>query len=187
MGCSLWWLHSIWVIRTSTKAAEDGLVGPCRLLLSLLDPPRCFIPAAEVVHQQKTFPSGRDGSVRVDALCQSLQRHPGGGLLSARCQYRPSHCISPSDRRFAISSHSVSLLFQTNTLALLSTVTIRRNGFIGYTLASGLQCNGWSCENLTLRSFYIQLEERRKKVRRYDTTRPWGSTERPSETKSWER
>jgi len=30
---------------------------------------------------------------------------------------------------------------------------------------------------LSSRSFYINLEERRKKVRRYDTTRPWGSTE----------
>jgi len=35
-------------------------------------------------HQQKTFPSGRNGSVRVDALCQSRLRHPGGGLLRAR-------------------------------------------------------------------------------------------------------
>jgi len=55
-------------------------------------------------------------------------------------------------------------------------VTIRQNGFIGYSLASGLHCNGWCCENLSLGSFYIKLEERRK-VRRYDTTRPWGSTQ----------
>jgi len=41
-----------------------------------------------------------------------------------------------------------------------------------YPLASGLQCNGWRCENLSSCSFYIKLEERRKKVRRYDTTRP---------------
>ena len=41
-----------------------------------------------------------------------------------------------------------------------------------YTLASGLQCNGWRCENLSSRSYYIKLEERRKKVRRYDATRP---------------
>jgi len=38
----------------------------------------------------------------------------------------------------------------------------------------GMQCNGWRCENLSSRSFYIKLKERRK-VRRYDTTRPWGS------------
>ena len=36
------------------------------------------------VDQQKIFPSGRNGSVRVDALRQSRQRHPGGGLLRAR-------------------------------------------------------------------------------------------------------
>ena len=62
-------------------------------------------------HQQKTFPSGRNGSVRVDALRQSRQRHPGGGLLRARHQCNASRCISPSDRRFAVSSRSVGLLF----------------------------------------------------------------------------
>ena len=62
-------------------------------------------------HQQKTFPSGRNGSVRVDAVRQCRQRHPGGGLLRARRQYHASHCISPSDRRFAVSSGSVGLLF----------------------------------------------------------------------------
>jgi len=44
-------------------------------------------------------------------------------------------------------------------------------------LTSGLQCNGWRCKNVSSRSFYINLEERRKKVRRNDTTRPWGSTQ----------
>ena len=106
-------------------------------------------------HQQKTFPSWRNGSIRVDALRQSRHRHPGGGLLRAQRHYDMSHCISPSDRRFAVSSCSVGLLFQTNTLALWPTVTIRQNGFIGYTLGSGLQCNGWRCENLCSRSFYI--------------------------------
>jgi hypothetical protein len=62
-------------------------------------------------HQQKTFPSGRTGCVRVDALRQSRQRHPGDGLLRARRQYHTSSCISPSDRRFAVSSRSVGLLF----------------------------------------------------------------------------
>ena len=64
-----------------------------------------------VDHQQKTFPSGQYGSVRVDALRQSRQRHPGFGLLIARCQCHESHCISPSDCCFAISSRSVSLQF----------------------------------------------------------------------------
>jgi hypothetical protein len=35
-------------------------------------------------HQQKTFPSGQNASVTVDALGQSRQGHPGGGLLCAR-------------------------------------------------------------------------------------------------------
>jgi len=62
-------------------------------------------------HQQKTFPSGRNGCIRVDALRQSHQRHTGGGLLRARRQYHASRCISPSDRCFAVSSPSVGLLF----------------------------------------------------------------------------
>ena len=90
----------------------------------------------------KTFPSGRNGSVRVDALRESRQRHPGGGLLRARRQDHASRHLSACDRHFVVSSRSVSLLFQTNTLALWPTVTIRQNGFIGYTLASGLHCNG---------------------------------------------
>ena len=103
-----------------------------------------FVPVSQLVytHQQKTFPSGRNGSVRVDALRHSRQRHHGGGLLHARGQYHASHCISPSDGRFAVSSRSVGHLFQTNSLAGWPTVTICQNGFIGYTLASGLQYNG---------------------------------------------
>jgi hypothetical protein len=71
-----------------------------------------------VVHQQKTFPSGRNGCVRVDMLCQSRQRHPGAGLLLAQRQYYVPLWTSPSDRCFAVSSRSVSLLLYTNTLAL---------------------------------------------------------------------
>ena len=63
------------------------------------------------VHQQKTFPPGRNGSIRVDGIHQSHQRHPGGGLLRTQHQYHVSHCISPSDLRFVVSSHSVGLLF----------------------------------------------------------------------------
>jgi len=59
---------------------------------------------------KKTFPSGRNGSIRVDALHQSHQRHPGGGLLRAQHQYDSSHCISPSDHIVAVSSHSVSIV-----------------------------------------------------------------------------
>jgi hypothetical protein len=60
-----------------------------------------------VIHQQKTFPSGRNCSVRVDTL---RQRHPGGGLFHARRQCDVSRCILPSDRCFAVSSRSVGLL-----------------------------------------------------------------------------
>jgi len=63
------------------------------------------------LHQQKTFPSGRNGSIRVDALRQSRQGHPGGRLLRAQRQYHTSRCISPSNRRVAVSSRSVGLQF----------------------------------------------------------------------------
>jgi len=41
------------------------------------------------------------------------------------------------------------------TLALWPTVTVHQNGIIAYALASELQCDGWCCENLSLRSFYL--------------------------------
>ena len=63
------------------------------------------------IHQQKNILFGRNGSVRVDALHQSCQRHPGGGLLHAQRQYNASRCISLSDRCFTLSSRSVGLLF----------------------------------------------------------------------------
>jgi len=55
-------------------------------------------------HQQKTFVSERNGCFRLDALSQSRQRHPGGGLLCAKCQHHAWCCLSPSDRSFAPSS-----------------------------------------------------------------------------------
>jgi hypothetical protein len=61
-------------------------------------------------HQQKILPSGRNGSVGVDALRQSHQRHPGGRLLRARPQLHASRCISLSDWCFTSSSRSVGLL-----------------------------------------------------------------------------
>jgi hypothetical protein len=64
-----------------------------------------------ILHHQKIIPSGRNGSVRVDAVRQNRQRHPGGGLLRARHQYHASRCISPSHRSFTVSSRSVGLLF----------------------------------------------------------------------------
>jgi len=70
-------------------------------------------------HQQKTFLSGQNGSVRVDVLRQSRQRHPGGRLLHALHQYHVSRCISPSDRHFAVSSRSVGL-YEIHTLSFRS-------------------------------------------------------------------
>jgi len=91
--------------------------------------------------------SAKHISVRAEWLRQ--RGHPASGpsetpscqITPARRQYHAMCCISPSDRFFAVSSRSVSLPFQTNTLALWPTVTIRRNEFIGYTLASGLRCD----------------------------------------------
>jgi len=62
-------------------------------------------------YQKKISPSGRNGSVRVDALRQSHKRHPCGRLLRARRQFNTSRSISPADQYFTISSCSVRLLF----------------------------------------------------------------------------
>jgi len=56
-------------------------------------------------------PSAKNISVRVDALRQSHQRHPGGELLRARHQYHASRCTSPSDRGFAVSSSDSARAF----------------------------------------------------------------------------
>jgi len=69
----------------------------------------CEVYEHDQQHQQKTFPSGRNGSVRVGALHQSRERHPGGALLCACREYHVSRSISPSARRFAVSSRSVGL------------------------------------------------------------------------------
>jgi len=110
------------------------------------------------VHQQKTIPSSLDGSVRGDALHQNRQRHPSGGLRCSRHQYQAWRCILLSDRSFTVSSCSVSLLCQMNTLALCPTVTIGRNRLIGNALASGLQCNEWRCGNLSSCSLYLSTK-----------------------------
>jgi len=88
----------------SNEASEDLVTRKARNLLQY--------------HQEKTIPSGRNGSIRVDAFRQSGQRRPGGGLLYSWRQYHASHCILPSHCRLTVSSRAVGLLFQTNTLAL---------------------------------------------------------------------
>jgi len=144
-------------------------------------------------HQQKTFPSGLNCSIGVDALHQSRQRHPGGGLLRTRHQYHMSHCISPSDRLYAVSSRSVGLLFWTNTLALWPTVTICQNGLIGYTFVSGLR---WVTLRKSLLAFLLHWARGAQEgeniwyylaVRIHAIARIHEISDRVSETKSWER
>jgi len=107
-------------------------------------------------HQEKNILFGRNGCIGVDALRQSRQRHPSGGVLCAQLQYNSSRCISPSYCCLTTSSRSVGFLFKTITLALWPTGTIGRDGFIRYALASGFQCDGWHCENLSSRSFCLR-------------------------------
>ena len=64
-----------------------------------------------VWHLRKTFPSGRNGYVRVDVLRQSRQRRPSGALIRPRRQYHPSQFILLSNRGFSGSSRSVGLAF----------------------------------------------------------------------------
>jgi len=89
----------------------------------------------------KKFRSRRDGSVREVVVHQSHQRHRSGGLLCARRKFYASRCILPSHCGFTPPSRCVSLSFQMNTVVLWPTVNIRWNGFLGYALASGLQCD----------------------------------------------
>jgi hypothetical protein len=138
-------------------------------------------------HQQKTFPSRRNGCIRVDVLHQSHGRHPGGGIRQARSQYHASPCISPSDRCFPVFSLSVSLLFKTNTQALWPTVTIRRNGFMWV-----LSCIGIAMQWVTLRksplTFYLhQARGAYPPVMIHAIARIHEIAQRQSETKSWER
>ena len=62
-------------------------------------------------HKKQTFPCGGNGCVRVDALCQNCQRHPGGRWLQAGRRYQTTRCISPFEHGLAGCSSSVGLLF----------------------------------------------------------------------------
>jgi len=101
------------ILKSRIQETEDGLEFDDYLSCE----PACSVPFKvreiymHIFHQQKTFPSGQDGSVRVDALRHSRQRHPGGGSLHAWCQVHASCHIPPSDRRFGVSSCSVGPLF----------------------------------------------------------------------------
>jgi len=89
-------------LRETSRAAETS-AQVRRRLQGWLRPWHKLCGKLNAIHQQKTFPSGRNGSVRVDALRQSCQRHPGGRLLRAWRQYHASRCTLPSDRSFAVS------------------------------------------------------------------------------------
>jgi len=79
-----------------------------------------------------------NGPVRVDALRQRRQRHPGGGILRAGRQYHASHCTLPPDRSFAISSSDSARAFSDaaestcsngGAFRTLRDLTIRRDKF----------------------------------------------------------
>jgi len=104
------------LIPLSDISISVGLTAFCAGVLIIADTSAAALePATGVLiiaaHQQKTSPSGRNGSSRVDALRQSRQRHRGGGLLHTRRRDHTSRHISPSDRRFTVSSRSVGLVF----------------------------------------------------------------------------
>jgi len=58
--------------------------GTCKIAQTVSDSIQHLRKCCFRHHQQKTFPSGRNGSIRVDALRQSRQRHPSGRLLRTR-------------------------------------------------------------------------------------------------------
>jgi len=97
--------HDPWISMCSLSRSDS-------LLSVYLNIPQTFFPLTKwVVHQQKTFPSGRYGSVKVDGLRQSRRRHPGGGSFRSQRQVHASRHIWPGDGHFAASSRSVSFLF----------------------------------------------------------------------------
>jgi hypothetical protein len=154
-----WW--NLWISVSIPSSPSHHQVAACVALLKFMawtqieEPVYCTELGD---HPHKIFPSWRNGSVRLDSLRQSHQSHPSGRLLCTRPLYHEARCISPSDSCFTVSSCSAGLLFSTDAPALWPTVTIRRNRFIGYALASGLQCDGWRCENLSLHSFYLRTK-----------------------------
>jgi len=136
-----------------------------------------------VLHQHKTFPSRKDGSFRVDPLRQGRQRHPGGRSLHVQRQchvchvaYCPPITVSPVLLALSVCSFKPTLW---RCSELWPYVRI-------HSLGTGLHrdCNAmWRCENLSSHSFYIKLVVWRK-VRRWDTTRPWASAQLRGSTKS---
>jgi len=120
-------------------------------------------------------PSERTRSVRAVRDTPVADYSAPGVNTTRRVAYRPPIAVSPCLLALSVS-YFKQTLWRCGQLWL----------YVGMSsLGTRLHrdCNGWRCENLCSRSFYIKLEERRK-VKRYDTTRPWGSTQLRGSTKS---
>jgi hypothetical protein len=93
-------------------------------------------------HQQKKFysggiaPSEWTHSVKAIRDTSVADYSAPVGIITRHIAYLPPIADSP------FPSHSVGLLLETITLALWPAVTICQNGFIGYALLLGLQCDG---------------------------------------------
>jgi hypothetical protein len=86
-------------------------------------------------------------SVRAVRKTAAVDFSTPGINTAHRVAYRPRITVLP-----IVLALLVGLLFETNTLALGPTVTIRRNGFIGYTLSSGMQ---WVMLSKSLLAFLL--------------------------------
>jgi hypothetical protein len=149
------WHVELWIVASATGMPSDMMhCHNSAFHTSSKYKSNCYISTVGST-SPRIVPAGQNGSIRVNVLCQSCQRHPGGGLLCARHKYHSSCCISLSDCSLTISSPTVSPIFSMNTLALWSIVTIYWNWFIWWVLASGLQCDGWRCDNLSSCSFNL--------------------------------
>jgi len=107
---SLMWMFDIKNVRIiSSACTRNGRQGRLLLKWPGRDSTKKGAAVLTILHQQKIFPSGRNGCIRVATLRHSHHRHTGGGLLRARHQYHASHCLSPSDRG-VMSPHVLSKL-----------------------------------------------------------------------------
>jgi len=91
--------------------------------------------------------SAKNVSIQAEWLCRSgstaaePQRHLIRRLLHTRHHLTALHSISSAEHCLRVSSHSVGGQFHTITVAWWTTVTIRRTGFNGDAVASGLLCD----------------------------------------------
>jgi len=105
-----------------------------------------------MVHQQKIIPSEWTQSFRaVRDIPVAAYSMPG---VNTRRRVAYYHRIAGS---LILLPLSISY-FKRTLWCWRPAVTIRRNEFIGHALASGLQCNGWCCKNLSSHSFYPRVK-----------------------------